>query len=213
MVFEPTVSAGEQQQTYALYRAATGTGNVICAYINSIHFSVTWRDATNVTRYSTATVLCRLQLCTLSQSSDDKWSGHHNTERTIDIQTCLVARGQQFDAYPIIRYSETPKVRSIINSGDGFSDMPRELMPLKRRQYGIRLHHGVLLSNIYSATTSERNVCVGKASYGIIERKRFWNGAFWFPERFGSGCVPYVGKLVKTHAGRLVSFVCLMPTI
>jgi len=103
--------------------------------------------------------------------------------------------------------------RSIINSGDGFSDMSRELMPLKRRQYGIRLHHGVLLSSIYSAKTSECNMWVGKASYGIIERKRFWNGAFWFPERFRSGCVPYIGRLVKTPTGRLVSFACLMPTI
>ena len=32
--FEPTVSAGERQQTHVLYRAATGTGQRLCSFIN-----------------------------------------------------------------------------------------------------------------------------------------------------------------------------------
>ena len=33
MVFERTISAGERPQTYALDRAATGTGMYVCMYI------------------------------------------------------------------------------------------------------------------------------------------------------------------------------------
>ena len=33
--FEPTISAGERPQTYALDRSATGTGTLICRYKNS----------------------------------------------------------------------------------------------------------------------------------------------------------------------------------
>ena len=44
------------------------------------------------------------------------------------------------------------------------------LMPQKRRQYGLRFHHGVLLSSIYSAT-SDCNVWVGKASYAFDIRR------------------------------------------
>ena len=44
--FEPTISAGERPQTYALDRAATGTGNVVIIltelslFIHSIHFLI-----------------------------------------------------------------------------------------------------------------------------------------------------------------------------
>ena len=32
--FETTISAGERPQTYALYRAATGTGHVFVPFVN-----------------------------------------------------------------------------------------------------------------------------------------------------------------------------------
>jgi hypothetical protein len=86
--------------------------------------------------------------------------------------------------------------------------MTYELMPQKPRQYGLRLDHGVLLSSICYATTCGCNVLVGKSSYAV-----FWNETFWFPELFGSGCVTYFGMLVKTPAGRLVSFAILMAAI
>ena len=89
--FEPTISAGERPKTYALDRAATRTGFIMYAYINWIHVSVTWRDATKFTRYSTATFVCRLQLCIMSESSDNKLYDRHNTQRTIDIQIRLLS--------------------------------------------------------------------------------------------------------------------------
>ena len=38
--FEPTISAGERPKTYALDRAATGTG--IPAYIRTVNFQKVW---------------------------------------------------------------------------------------------------------------------------------------------------------------------------
>ena len=43
--FEPTISAGELPQTYALDRAATGTGDVTC---NSENISVSVRNNSNM---------------------------------------------------------------------------------------------------------------------------------------------------------------------
>ena len=41
--FEPTISAGERPQTYALDRAATGTGNVIWVLIQNVpHSAEVW---------------------------------------------------------------------------------------------------------------------------------------------------------------------------
>ena len=39
--FEPTIWAGERPQTYALDRAATGTGTII--YISHIKYMLHWR--------------------------------------------------------------------------------------------------------------------------------------------------------------------------
>ena len=43
--FEPTISAGERLQTYALDRVATGTGDVTCNYEN---ISVSIRNNINI---------------------------------------------------------------------------------------------------------------------------------------------------------------------
>ena len=40
MGFEPTISAGEQPKTYALDRAATGTGNLLCILLQNSPSSV-----------------------------------------------------------------------------------------------------------------------------------------------------------------------------
>jgi hypothetical protein len=42
VVFEPTISAGERPQTYALDRAATGTGTILHLVMFIIHFSILW---------------------------------------------------------------------------------------------------------------------------------------------------------------------------
>jgi len=41
--FEPTISAGERPKTYALDRAATGTGKWAIAFLNESSWQSSWR--------------------------------------------------------------------------------------------------------------------------------------------------------------------------
>ena len=83
--FEPTISAGERPQTYALDRAAIGTGSVGSRWTKYEHGAVMewlWQGKTWVIRVNPCPLPLSPSNCGLQRCSLDRWDNERRNDRS-----------------------------------------------------------------------------------------------------------------------------------